>query len=150
VRLLLADMRQWQDLSSEEHLMLCELPAPHGPLFIWLDSQHHEHGTLPWGALREGLREHPSEALALKVMDTGFEVTPMTHTDEPSPQAMSEQALALESAAELKALLTRLLIERLKAQETQAIASAQIDPGALERYRALQARRRSLETPPEV
>jgi DNA primase len=47
-------------------------------------------------------------------------------------------------------LLTRLLIERLKAQETQAIASAQIDPGALERYRALQARRRSLETPPEV
>jgi DNA primase len=100
--------------------------------------------------LREGLREHPSEALALKVMDTGFEVTPMTHTDEPSPRAMSEQALALESAAELKALLTRLLIERLKIQETQAIASAQIDPGALERYRTLQARRRSLETPPEV
>ena len=150
VRLLLADMRQWQDLSSEEHLMLCELPAPHGPLFTWLDSQHQEHGTLPWGALREGLREHPSEALALKVMDTGFEVTPMTHTDEPSPQAMSEQALALESAAELKALLTRLLIERLKVQETQAIASAQIDPVALERYRALQARRRSLEIPPEV
>jgi DNA primase len=100
--------------------------------------------------LREGLREHPSEALALKVMDTGFEVTPMTHTDEPSPQAMSEHALALESAAELKALLNRLLIERLKVQETQAIASAQIDPGALERYRVLQARRRSLETPPEV
>jgi hypothetical protein len=46
--------------------------------------------------------------------------------------------------------LKRLLIERLKAQETQAIASAQIDPGALERYRALQARRRTLETPPEV
>ena len=62
----------------------------------------------------------------------------------------AEQALALESTAELKALLTRLLIERLKVQETQAIASAQIDPGALERYRALQARRRSLEIPPEV
>jgi DNA primase len=119
-------------------------------LFTWLDSQHQEHGSLPWGALREGLRDHPSEALALKVMDTGFEVTPMTPADEPQSQPMSDNALALESAAELKALLTRLLIERLKAQETQAIASAQIDPGALERYRALQARRRSLETPPEV
>jgi DNA primase len=150
VRLLLSDMRQWQDLNGEEHHMLCELPAPHGPLFTWLDSQHQEHGSLPWGALREGLREHPSEALALKVMDTGFEANPTTNEDEPDPHALSPQALARESAAELKALLTRLLIERLKAQETQAIASAQTDPTALERYRALQARRRALENPPEV
>ena len=150
VRLLLSDMRQWQDLNGEEHHMLCELPAPHGPLFTWLDSQHQEHGSLPWGALREGLREHPSETLALKVMDTGFEANPTTNEDEPDPHALSPQALARESAAELKALLTRLLIERLKAQETQAIASAQTDPTALERYRALQARRRALENPPEV
>ncbi len=150
VRLLLSDMRQWQDLNGEEHHMLCELPAPHGPLFTWLDSQHQEHGSLPWGALREGLREHPSEALALKVMDTGFEANPTTNEVEPDPHALSPQALARESAAELKALLTRLLIERLKAQETQAIASAQTDPTALERYRALQARRRALENPPEV
>ena len=150
VRLLLSDMRQWQDLNGEEHHMLCELPAPHGPLFTWLDSQHQEHGSLPWGALREGLREHPSETLALKVMDTGFEANPTTNEDEPDPHALSPQALARESVAELKALLTRLLIERLKAQETQAIASAQTDPTALERYRALQARRRALENPPEV
>ena len=150
LRLLLSDMRQWQDLNGEEHHMLCELPAPHGPLFTWLDSQHQEHGSLPWGALREGLREHPSETLALKVMDTGFEANPTTNEDEPDPHALSPQALARESAAELKALLTRLLIERLKAQETQAIASAQTDPTALERYRALQARRRALENPPEV
>jgi len=150
VRLLLSDMRQWQDLNGEEHHMLCELPAPHGPLFTWLDSQHQEHGSLPWGALREGLREHPSEALALKVMDTGFEANPTPNEDEPDPRALSPQALARESAAELKALLTRLLIERLKAQETQAIASAQTDPTALARYRALQARRRALENPPEV
>jgi len=150
LRLLLSDMRQWQDLSGEDHQMLCELPAPHGQLFTWLDSQYQEHGSLPWGALREGLRDHPCEALALKVMDTAFTAQTATQDEKTDPKAPSPQALASESAAELKALLNRLLIERLKAQETQAIASAQTDPSALARYRALQARRRSLENPPEV
>jgi DNA primase len=42
-------------------------------------------------------------------------------------------------------MLNRMLIENLKAQETEAIEAAKDDPTALQRYRALQTRRRQLE-----
>jgi DNA primase len=50
-----------------------------------------------------------------------------------------------DSASELADLLNRMLVERLKAQETEAIEAFAGDPAALERYRQLQARRRELE-----
>ena len=61
LRLLLTEALSWDKLSAEEHLLLCKLPAPHGPLFAWLESQLHAHGPQPWAALREGLRGHPHE-----------------------------------------------------------------------------------------
>jgi DNA primase len=128
-RLLLGDAVSWDNLSHEMHAMLCELPEPHGPLFAWLDSQLHEHGPLPWGSLREALQGHESEALAMKLMADA--------QDMPPPGA--------ESAAELRDLLSRMLVERLKAQETAAIEAAANDPHALERYRELHARRLELE-----
>jgi hypothetical protein len=45
-----------------------------------------------------------------------------------------------ESAAELRDLLSRMLIERLNAQETKALAD-----GDLERYRQLNARKKELQ-----
>jgi DNA primase len=129
-RLLLGNMAALDGLSAEDHAMLCELPPPHGPLFVWLESQLHEHGALPWMALREGLHEHESEALALRLMRE-FE---LTEPDDP-----------VESAHELRNLLNRMLIERLKLQETQAIDDAKTDPTALQRYRELQNRRLVLE-----
>jgi DNA primase len=129
-RLLLGNMAALDGLSAEDHAMLCELPPPHGPLFVWLESQLHEHGALPWMALREGLHAHESEALALRLMRE-FE---LTEPDDP-----------VESAHELRNLLNRMLIERLKLQETQAIDDAKTDPTALQRYRELQNRRLVLE-----
>jgi DNA primase len=126
-RLMLADAAAWERLSHESHAMLCALPQPHGPLFSWIDAQVHEHGPMAWGALREGLRGNPSEALALKLMADA-------HTPAPA-----------DSASELADLLNRMLVERLKAQETEAIEAFAGDPAALERYRQLQARRRELE-----
>jgi DNA primase len=52
---------------------------------------------------------------------------------------------AQESTQELRQLLDRMLVERLKAQETEAIDAARRDPNALVRYREIQARRRQLE-----
>ena len=43
-----------------------------------------------------------------------------------------------------------MLVEDLKAQETQAIEASRTDPQALERYRELQARRRALESATEL
>ena len=128
-RLLLTYRSAWDALSNEDHSMLCELPAPHGPLFLWLESQLHEHGPQSWGALREGLQGHECETLALRLMA------------EPEIEPVE----AAESARELRALLNRMLVERIKLQETQAIEAAGSDPLALARYRTLQARRRELE-----
>jgi DNA primase len=124
-RLLLGDAAAWEGLSQEVHVMLCELPPPHGPLFAWLDSQIHEHGPLPWGSLSESLEGHASAALAFKLM----------------AQARALGGSSEDSAAELPGLLTRMLIDHLKAQETEAIAAQ-----ALDRYRSLQTRRRTLES----
>ena len=130
-RLLLAHSHLWEQLSSDDHHLLCELPEPHGPLLSWLESQLHEHGPLPWGSLHEALQGQAAEALANRLM-TGSDLLPTEDHHE--------------ALAELRNLLTPMLIERLKAQETEAIAAAERDPAALERYRELQTRRRALET----
>ena len=135
-RLLLGNMVTWDSLSGEDHAMLCEQPAPHGPLFVWLEGQVHEHGPQPWGALREGLRGHDSEDLAVRLM-SGPQLDDPDEADETGRRAESDQ--------ELRSLLNRMLVERLKAQETEAIEAAKADPSALARYRDLQARRRELE-----
>ena len=66
LRLMLTDPQSWDKLSGEEHVLLSELQAPHGPLFVWLEGQLHEHGPQPWAALREGLRDHPHEKHAIE------------------------------------------------------------------------------------
>ncbi len=130
-RLLLAHSHLWEQLSSEDHGLLCALPDSHGELLRWLETQLHEHGPLPWGALSEALREQPAQALAQKLM-TGSD---LSATDDPA-----------EALAELRNLLKRMLIEQLKTEETEAIAASALDPAALARYRELQTRRMALET----
>lgn len=146
-RVLLTHPELWEQLSTEDHNLLCELAPPHGPLFVWLDHQHHEHGPQPWGILCEGLRAHESEDLALRVVASAF--TPL-HDDagQPVPDTATPEAQRKEAQGELRGILNRILIESLKAQETEAIAAAKDDPTALQRYRHLQARRRELEANP--
>jgi DNA primase len=105
------------------------LPEPHGPLFTWLESQLHDHGHLSFAEIRTELAQQTFSSFALQVLG---EATP-----DPVP--------AEESAAELRDLLNRMLIERLKSQETDAIEASRTDPTALERYRQLQLRRLQLE-----
>ncbi|MEN9397436.1 MAG: hypothetical protein RLZ81_1966 [Pseudomonadota bacterium] len=129
-RLLLGNMGSLVTLTEEDHAMLSELPAPHGPLFCWLESQLHEHGPQPWVALREGLQGHEIEDLANRLM-RGYELAPDGQEDE--------------SELELRRLLNRMLVDQLKSKETEAIEAAKSDPSALHRYRELQSRRRELE-----
>ena len=128
-RILLGQSHLWEALSGEDHSMLCELPAPHGSFFVWLESQLHDHGPLTWSALREELTGQTFEALALRLMSG------------PTQPGENQE----EAAPELRDLLARMLIERLKDQETQAIEASASDPSALQRYRDLQTRRKILE-----
>ncbi|MDB5731306.1 MAG: primase [Variovorax sp.] len=130
-RLLLASMAQWEALSHEMHALLCDLPGAHGLLFAWLDRQLHEHGVQPWAALREGMRGQEFESLAERLM-TGADGAPMGD---------AEGHRALDAAAELRSVLDFMLDEHLMARQTEAIAAVGSDPQALERYKALEARR---------
>ena len=130
-RLLLADMDQWGGLSHEMHGLLCDLPNDHGALFNWIDRQLHEHGAQPWSVLREGLRGQAFEALAERLMSGPDGVPP----DDP------EGGRSRDAAAELRSVLDFMLDQHLMTQQKEAIAAVESDPQALERYRALEARR---------
>ena len=69
LQILLTEPAAWDALSQNEHLLLCELPAPHGALFTWLAGQSLDHGPQPWSALREALRGHPQEMFAVELVD---------------------------------------------------------------------------------
>ena len=129
-RLMLGHPASWDFFSAEDHAMLCALPPPHGPLFVWMEQQLHDHGAQPWGAMREGLRGHASDELAQRLMS----MSDMAGSGETS-----------DSSSELRNLITRMLMDHLKQLETQAIAESRTDPDALRRYRSLQARRLELE-----
>ena len=127
-RILLGHSELWAALSNEDHGLLCELPEPNGPLMAWLEAQLHDHGALPWEALRESLNGHTAESLALRLM---------------SELAVPVQPVS-ESGMELRDLLNRMLIDRLNLQEQEAIAASKADPNALERYKILNARKKQL------
>ena len=128
-RLLLAHSSLWEQLTSEDHALLCNLPSPHGELFNWLEGEMHEHGPMHWNALAAGLTSDPERGLAIGLMS------------EPLLSVDSGQ----ESKHELRELLNRMLIDNIKALETQAIEDAKADPDALIRYRELQNKRLLLE-----
>jgi len=133
-RLLLSRMDLWDALTAEDHSMLCELPPPHGTLFVWLDHQFHDQGALPWGQLRDQLAGRDFEAKAQELMGdylgAGFAGT-----------AGGEPGEALR---ELRGLMNLLLIDRIARLEKEAVAQASTDPAALDRLRALHERRRLL------
>ncbi|MDB5753026.1 MAG: primase [Ramlibacter sp.] len=118
LQILFSQPHAWERLSHDEHHLLCELPAPHGALFSWLDAQHHDHGALPWGMLREALAGHPHEEFAVAEM---AKLPPEIESDP----------------AELADILAK---ERKRSQEEERnrlAAAAATDPQAYQRLKAL-------------
>ena len=118
LRLLLTEPQSWDRLSTEEHHLLLELPEPHGPLFMWLESQLHEHGPQPWAALREGLRGHAHEHHA---------VTQLTQMLEG----------VVSDWGEIRGILTQLQRLKRESEITDLAARAPKEPAVLERLREL-------------
>ena len=126
-RILLAQSHLWADLSNEDQAMLCEQAAPLAQLFVWLESQLHEHGPLNWTALRGEMAGQDFEDLALRLM--GGATVPSEHSEE--------------AALDLRDVLKRLSIDRLTAHMT-AIAAQVADPEVRQRYRTLETRKKAL------
>jgi DNA primase len=138
-RLLLGNMALWETLAGEDHAMLCALPAPHGPLFAWLESVFHEQGALGWSTLQTEMQGQPfaEDAVRWMAQDQLHAVAGSEDTTPPDLQ---------EARQELRRLLNMLLIDRLKQLETEALAQASNgqDPDAQERWRSLHERRKAL------
>ena len=120
LRLLLTEPQSWDRLSSEEQVLLSALPAPHGPLFAWLEGQLHEHGPQSWAVLREGLREQPGEQHATAQM---AQIPEGIEGDWNEVRAILDQLIKLKRQQEMNELATR----------------AATDPQAMQRYRELAA-----------
>jgi len=123
-RILLNHSELWDILSSEDHGLLCELPAPHGELFTWLESQLHEHGPVSRGTLKEEIVGHPAEDLVQRLT-----ATPVLATEPLS-----------ESGPELRDLLNRMLLDRLDAQ----MRTLATDASNIAQYRVLMERKKEL------
>lgn len=125
LRLLLLNMPLWESLPPATQAMLCELPAPHGPLFAWLDAQYQEYGALGWGALQDSLPAAPggTEALALVQRFQAMELHPSSQ----------------ETQTELRSVLKRLELDELGRAIEEAIRTQDI-----ERFKTLDARRTAL------
>ncbi len=105
LRLLLTEGQSWDRLSTEEHHLLLELPAPHGPLFMWLEGQLHEHGPQPWAALREGLRGHDHEKHAITQI---AQIPEGIESDWNEVRSILDQLLRLHRQREMSELATRV------------------------------------------
>jgi DNA primase len=125
VQLLLMQAAWWDRLTVEDHELLHALPAPHGELIAWLESELMEHGARPWAALRAALGEH--ELLHAAVATWGDD-------GDDSEAAFSD----------LRRLLDGRLLEQLKAQQRALADTVATDPVAREAFQRLFRRMQDL------
>lgn len=130
VRLLVQRPDAWGTLSSADQHMLADWPAPHGEFFAWLEGQWHEHGPQAWAVLDVALQGQPFESWLKRLLQSS-EVA----NDDGS-----------DWGQEMQEVLKRMHIERLMELQAQAIADAEHDPKALERWRQLGAQLKQLQT----
>ena len=129
VQLLFSAMAAWDSLSPSQHALLCELPAPHGDAFVWLDHQLHEHGVQPWAALREALRGHELESWLSGLVE----------------QAPAELE---HDKGELGSILHEMEKAHLSAQLSEMAPHVASDPALYERFKALSTRYAQLKSTP--
>jgi len=131
LQILFTDMAQWSALALPQQHMLMDLPAPHGRLFSWLDSQSQEHGVQPLAALREGLRGHEDEDMLMQLLAS-------------APVDMDNDVSELQSIMlELEKAHVSTQIDEL----TRRMAS---DPAAYAQIKVLNSRLASLKKSPLV
>ena len=138
VRLLLSQMHFMEPLDNDDLDTLVNLPAPHGPLFSWIESQFQENGPQPWAMLHDRISATPHGALALQLMSG-----PHGHPEG------EEQ----EQYQELRNILSPMLAKRIKQLETEllmALAANPSDKSVAERYRSLLERRSRLQATPSM
>jgi DNA primase len=120
LQIVLLEPQTWDQLSAADHHMLCELPAPHGAAFAWLDAQNQEHGSQPWAALSIALQGTSHDAFLRKLVQS------VPETIENDPQ-------------ELVSVMKELRRKAMQDRKAELLARAGADPAAYEEYKQLLA-----------
>ena len=131
LQILYTDMAQWSALALPQQHMLMDLPAPHGRLFSWLDSQSQEHGVQPLAALREGLRGHEDEDMLMQLLVS-------------APVDMDNDV------SELQSIMLELEKAHVSSQIDDLTRRMASDPAAYAQIKVLNSRLASLKKSPLV
>jgi DNA primase len=121
LRFLLTEPQSWDLLDSDEHHLLCALPAPHGPLFAWAENQLHDHGPQPWAALREGLRGHAHEAHAIAQIS---QIPEGIEGDFSEVRSIIDQLVKIRQQQEMQELAGRAATDPLAMQRYKELANS--------------------------
>ena len=131
IQILFQHMTQWSAISSEQQNILCDLPAPHGLAFTWLDLQFNELGVLNWPQLKAlSPPEEWSQWLSALVENTPLE--------------------AEEGNGELKNILFELEKADISKKLNQMAPLVESDPQIYKQFKSLSARFALLKSPPLV
>jgi len=123
LRLLLLHTDWWDQLGTDDHQLLHELPAPHGSLIAWLERHLLEHGATPWAVLEQALQ-------GSEWADDSRRLVP--------PGVLQDEM----QFADLRRVVDGMWVELLSARQEVLIRQAATDPSALARWRELDAERR--------
>ena len=121
LRFLLTEPQSWDLLDSDEHHLLCALPAPYGPLFAWAENQLHDHGPQPWAALREGLRGHAHEAHAIAQIS---QIPEGIEADFSEVRSIIDQLVKIRRQQEMQELAGRAATDPLAMQRYKELANS--------------------------
>ena len=131
IQILFQHMTQWSAISSEQQNILCDLPAPHGLAFTWLDLQFNELGVLNWPQLKAlSPPDEWSQWLSALVENTPLE--------------------AEEGNGELKNILFELEKADISKKLNQMAPLVDSDPEIYKQFKSLSARFALLKSPPLV
>lgn len=132
--LLFSHAALWDNLSHEDHALLCHWPPPYGELFTLLDSQTLENGPQNWPSLAAALRHHPAYALLQREVDKNESNSPSptttTANNNPQNQTKAQQA-------ELQDVLQRLRSDHIQNRLNTLARTAARDPSAYAEYQRL-------------
>ncbi|MCW7537757.1 hypothetical protein OOT46_07820 [Aquabacterium sp. A7-Y] len=135
-RLVLEHTAWWEQLPPDDHRLLAGLPAPHGPLFCWIEQQAMEQGPQPWSVVREALQGQDFAAVAIRLVE---DVIPSEQAGE--EQQRIELRIALE---ELHLAADRVEAERLAKDPASVEALREILGRLADRRRTVEELRKSL------
>jgi DNA primase len=132
-RTVLRNSLAWEALTNEDHHLLCELQPPHGDLFSWMDTRHHEHGAEPWAVLQLALEDQPFADLAARLISLD--------DMQPSGRAYDFEEIG---DPELRRAMTGIQLDSVAEEIARVAKLPASDPGRVELLYKLSRRQQAL------